>query len=210
MKTVLCYGDSNTYGYNPENGERYPKSIRWTTILQELLGNEYEVVSEGLNGRTTAYDRPDNGEYKNGFTPFKAIFGSNKPIDYLIIMLGTNDCNKELNLSVFDIAKGLEKLVTSAIDYSFHFQEYVPKIVVVAPASIADTYKTSPFSDQLDEEAMLKSIQIVPLYKELATKYNCLFLDNSKGEVSPIDSEHLTINGHKELAQRLAELIGYN
>lgn len=53
MTTILCYGDSNTYGYNPVNGLRYPKGVRWTGVLQKMLGEEYEVIEEGCNGRTT-------------------------------------------------------------------------------------------------------------------------------------------------------------
>ena len=54
MTTILCYGDSNTYGYNPVNGLRYPKDVRWTGVLQKLLGEQYAVIEEGCNGRTTA------------------------------------------------------------------------------------------------------------------------------------------------------------
>ena len=65
MKTILCYGDSNTYGYNPSNGFRYPEGIRWTCRLAKLLGEEYRVIEEGCNGRTTVYDDPIDG-WKNG------------------------------------------------------------------------------------------------------------------------------------------------
>lgn len=46
-KIILCYGDSNTYGYNPLNGLRYSKDIRWTGCLQKLLGEEYSIIEEG-------------------------------------------------------------------------------------------------------------------------------------------------------------------
>lgn len=47
MKTVLCYGDSNTYGYVPETGLRYPREVRYPGRLQLLLGEEYCVIEEG-------------------------------------------------------------------------------------------------------------------------------------------------------------------
>ena len=207
MKTVLCYGDSNTYGYNPENGLRYPKEIRWTTILQDLLGGGYEVIVEGLNGRTTAYDRAD-GAFKNGLTPLTAILGSHKPLDYIIFMLGTNDCNKDLDLSSNDIKDGMEKLIKETIyDMSF-MQDYMPIIIIVVPARIKDEYKISPFQDQLNEESVNKSKALASLYKELAYKYNLEYLDGTDIlEVSSIDSEHLTVKGHNKLAHLLKEII---
>lgn len=210
MKTILCYGDSNTYGYNPLDSGRYSKEIRWTTILQHLLGKQYEVIDEGLNGRTTAFDVPDGGAYKNGLTPIKTILGSHKPMDYLIIMLGTNDCNKQLKLSAKDIAEGMEKLIVKAIEDLEYLQGYIPKIILVTPAAIADNFESSPFIDQLDQNAVNKSRALAPLYKELADKYDLLYLDNTNAEVSPLDSEHLTIKSHVELANKLADLIKYN
>ena len=61
MKTILCYGDSNTWGYEPATKERYSRAERWTGILQRELGADYYVVEEGLNGRTTVWDDPIEG-----------------------------------------------------------------------------------------------------------------------------------------------------
>lgn len=208
MKTVLCYGDSNTYGYNPENGLRYSKEIRWTTILGKILGSEYEIIEEGLNGRTTAYDRED-GAFKNGLTPLSAILGSHKPLDYIVYMLGTNDCNKDLKLDVNDIKDGMEKIIkTTIFDMSF-MQKNMPKIIIVVPAAIKDDYKNSPLAYQLDDDSIKKSKTIAPLYKELCDKYNLEYLDCTDIlEVSSIDSEHLTVDGHNKLAHLLKEIIG--
>lgn len=206
MKSILCYGDSNTYGHDPRNSLRYKKELRWTTILQNLLGEDYEVINEGLNGRTTAYNRED-GAYMNGYTHLLACFATHKPVDYLIIMLGTNDCNKELHLTSNDIANGLEKLINLIENEGTLLQDIKPKIVIVTPACISEDYKTSPYFDQLDEESVKKSHEIEPLYKELARKHNCLYLDCSDLEVSSLDSEHLTIDAHNELAHRLANLL---
>ncbi|MDO4940545.1 MAG: GDSL-type esterase/lipase family protein [Erysipelotrichaceae bacterium] len=206
MKSVICYGDSNTYGYDPRNGLRYPKELRWTTILQKLLGAEYEVIVEGLNGRTTAYPRID-GEYKNGLPYLLPCLASHKPIDYIIFMLGTNDCNVDLNLSSKDISIGMEKLLDIATKEILSIQDYVPEIILVVPASIGSNYLYSPFADQLDELSVIKSKELASLYKELSNKYGCEYLDCSKLEVSSVDSEHLTIKSHQELARLLYEKI---
>ena len=206
MKTILCYGDSNTYGFDPRNYLRYPKENRWTTILQDLLGQEYEVIAEGLNGRTTAYDRPD-GYWKNGLSSLTAILGSHKPIDYLIFMLGTNDCNVDLYLTSKDICDGMEKLIVTSLQVLKDMQDNDPTIIVVAPAAIGENYHDSPFAYQLNDESIRKSHEIVSLYKDLSEKYDCLFLDASNLKVSELDCEHLTIDSHLQLANMLSNLI---
>lgn len=90
MTTILCYGDSNTYGYNPVNGLRYPKDVRWTGVLQKLLGEQYAVIEEGCNGRTTVFE--DIAEpWKAGLGYLKPCLNTHKPIDFVIMMLGSND-----------------------------------------------------------------------------------------------------------------------
>ena len=88
MTTILCYGDSNTYGYNPVNGLRYPKDVRWTGVLQKMLGEEYEVIEEGCNGRTTVFE--DTKEpWKAGLGYLRPCLNTHKPIDFVIMMLGS-------------------------------------------------------------------------------------------------------------------------
>jgi len=60
MKTVLCYGDSNTWGYDPATQSRYPREVRWPRVLRKELGDGYLVIEEGLNGRTTVWDDPNS------------------------------------------------------------------------------------------------------------------------------------------------------
>ena len=206
MKTILCYGDSNTYGYNPHNGGRYDKHIRWITILSKLLGDDYDVIPEGLNGRTTAYDR-EGEDVKNGLTHYRAIYGSHRPVDILIFMLGTNDCNADMNLSVDEIANGMERLIVLSKDAAMQKQGYLPKIILTVPAAIAGEYEKSPLSYQLSIDSLTKSKQIVEPYKQLAVKYDCIFLDASDLKVSEIDCEHLTEESHDKLAHMFFEVI---
>ena len=90
MKTILCYGDSNTWGYNPATTERSSRDERWTGILRRELDDGYLVIEEGLNGRTTVWDDPIEG-YKNGKEYLIPCLETHKPLDLVIIMLGTND-----------------------------------------------------------------------------------------------------------------------
>lgn len=204
--TVLCYGDSNTYGYDPYTHGRYPYEKRWTTLLGEMLGSRYEVISEGLNGRTTAYDRP-GAAWKNGMSSFTACLGTHKPVDYVIIMLGTNDCDEELGLSAGDIADGMESLVKLVEEETPALQGYVPEIIVAVPAAIQGDIEKSPFADKLTQVSVRNSLDIGPLYREIAERHCVRFADAGGMAVSS-DCEHLTEEGHRQIAELFFRSIG--
>lgn len=204
--TVLCYGDSNTYGYDPETESRYPYEQRWTTILGKMLGDRYEVIAEGLNGRTTAYDRP-GAVWKNGAGSFVACLGTHKPVDILVLMLGTNDCNSELGLSAEQIAEGMEQLIKLAEEESPGLQGYIPQIIVISPAAISEDFSGSSFADQLTDEAVKKSRDIGPLFSEVALKHLCKSIDATQSAEVSADCMHLTPRGHRQLAQLIYDEI---
>ena len=205
--TILCYGDSNTYGYDPHtDGARYPTEVCWTTRFSHAMGEGCRVIVEGLSGRTTAYDRVEF-PWKNGYPYLTPCLASHKPIDYLIIMLGTNDCNVEMELSAEQIAAGMELLVQTAEEVTRSEQGYVPRIVVVAPAAIRPEIEGTVFAYQLDETSVQKSHDIAPLYRKIAEEHGCLYLDATGVETSPIDCEHLTEFGHEQLAELMTDLI---
>lgn len=201
---ILCYGDSNTYGFNPNpDSYRYPYEKRWTTILAEKLGDKYVVAPEGLNGRTTAYDRP-GAAWKNGSTSFVVSLATHKPVDIVVIMLGTNDCNATLGLSADDIAKGMETLVEITEEMAPETQGYVPEIIIIAPGAIRPDYQGKPFESELDDNSVKNSHQIASLYAKIAEKHGCRFIDATEAaEVSELDCMHLSENGHRQIAELL-------
>ena len=146
---VLCYGDSNTYGYTPLTGTRYEKDVRWTGVLQKMLGDEYCVIEEGCNGRTTIHDDPIEG-WKNGYDYLKPCLNSHRPVDVVILMLGSNDLKKCFKLSAKEIAEGAEALVREIISFTSYKQEYVPAIILVSPPVIGENIEQSVFSDAFD------------------------------------------------------------
>ena len=200
MISVLCYGDSNTYGYDPCTCGRYPYEKRWTTLLGEMLGGRYEVISEGLNGRTTAYDRP-GAAWKNGASSFISCLGTHKPVDYVIIMLGTNDCDEEMSLSAVDIADGMETLVRMVEEETPALQGYIPEVIVAAPAAIQGDIEKSPFADKLTHASVKKSVDIGPLYRNIAEWHGVRFVDATDGIEVSSDCEHLTEEGHRQIAK---------
>lgn len=198
--SVLCYGDSNTYGYDPATGGRYAPEERWTNILAEKLGARYEVISEGLNGRTTAYDRPGAG-WKNGVSSFLACLATHKPVDYLILMLGTNDCIPGLGLTPEAIAGGMENLVKLAEDESPELQGYVPEIIVSVPAAIQGPYVSPPYASRQELEMAQKSRDIEPLYRDIADRHMLRFVSAVSGAEVSGDCTHLTEKGHRQMAE---------
>ena len=91
MKTVLCYGNSLTWGYVPDGSGRHALKDRWPEVLQTELGNGVHVVTDGLNGRTTAFDDHLSGFERNGAKTLTTVLGAHFPLDLVIIMLGSND-----------------------------------------------------------------------------------------------------------------------
>ena len=104
MKTVLCFGDSNTWGYVPGSvGERFSPDIRWPRRVASALGGEWDVISEGLSGRTATMDSPV-ADGRNGLTYLLPCLHSHAPIDVVVIYLGTNDAGDRYSLPAETIA----------------------------------------------------------------------------------------------------------
>ena len=115
--TILCYGDSNTYGYIPAGGgKRYDEDTRWTCRLQNQLGKEYHVIEEGCSGRTTDVDDPD-APWKNGMSGLLISLHSHKPIDMIILMLGTNDLKTVFHRDAETIAASAASVAEEAVRY---------------------------------------------------------------------------------------------
>jgi lysophospholipase L1-like esterase len=132
MRRILCYGDSNTFGTGPmarlSDDPIFPKDQRWAGVMAAWLGAEWDVVVEGLPGRTTVHDDPIEGAYRNGLRSLQAILESHRPIDLLIICLGTNDLKQRFSLGTQDIALGVGRLLREAANLAV-----VDKILVICP-----------------------------------------------------------------------------
>ena len=207
MITVLCYGDSNTYGYNPVNGLRYPKDVRWPGVLQKLLGDGYAVIEEGCNGRTTVFEDIEE-PWKAGVGYLRPCLNTHKPIDFVIMMLGSNDLKKMFHASAQEIADGAEVLVKIIKQFTKEKQGFVPKVILVSPPEIGKDIATSEFARSFDEDAIIRSKKLPILYEKIAKKYECIFFDAAKVvEASEVDSLHLMPEAHKELAEAFYNCI---
>ena len=203
MKNILCFGDSNTWGYVPGTGNRYPKQIRWTGLLQNLLGDSFFIIEEGLNGRTTVLDDPTRIA-KNGMTYLRPCLDSQAPIDLVVMMLGTYDCKHRFGLSAFDISEGVAMLVSIILQSGSGINGKAPQILLISPPLIA----AAPSKADLFSGAEEKSRQLAFHVQQVATNTASHFLDAAKHcSVSPIDGIHLDEAGHLALAQAIAGKI---
>lgn len=205
--SVLCYGDSNTYGYNPENGMRYAKRIRWTGKLQELLGEKYEVLEEGCNGRTTVFEDPVEG-WKRGIDYIKPCLNTHKPVDCVVMMLGSNDLKKTFHATSMEIAEGAGKIVEVIKDFCKEKQGFEPKILLVAPPVIGENICQGSFRASFDETAVERSKEFGVIYENVAKKCGCYFLDAGLYvKSSPLDSLHLSRGAHRKLGVEIGKFI---
>lgn len=118
MKQILCFGDSNTWGYDGESGRRLPWGVRWTSLLQEKFsGEEVRIIEEGLCGRTTIFEDPLR-DGRRGTALLPTILESHNPVDLVILMLGTNDCKTLFGASAEVIGKGIVRLLDQIEEYS--------------------------------------------------------------------------------------------
>lgn len=144
MFNILCFGDSNTFGSNPSGG-RWSRDQRWTGILQEILGEQYYVIEEGCGGRTTVQDDALELD-KNGRKHLPVALRSHRPLDLVILMLGTNDMKQRFNLLPVDIAYGAAELGKLVEHYDYGPGYPIPKVLMVSPIHLGKGVENSIFS----------------------------------------------------------------
>ena len=203
-RTVLCYGDSNTWGYRPVSGQRYAPDVRWSGVLRNSLGDKFWVIEEGLNGRTTVWDDPIE-RYKSGAEYLPPCLHTHKPIDIVILMLGTNDLKKRFSLSAFDVAAGMERLLKIIEQSGSGHNGAPPRVLVISPPHVGQM--KAPL-DEMFEGAAEKSRALSRYYKLFAKMHDCEFMDAAEiVTVSDKDGLHLDEEGHQKLGKAVAEKV---
>lgn len=199
MNNILAFGDSNTWGYNAKTRGRFPHGIRWTSLLQNALEN-VNIIEEGLCGRTTVFeDKQRKG--RRGIELLPTICETHSPLDFAIIMLGTNDCKAAYNAAPSDIGYGIEQCLDE-------LEKYIEprNILLVSPILLGENviYKDREFSKvSVDTSRRLKDI-----YKNIAQNHGTNFLAASDfAAPCDIDDEHLDENGHNALAKAVIEKL---
>ena len=223
QKRLLCFGDSNTYGWMGSlDGatRRYPSSIRWTGRLARMLGPRWEVLEEGLGGRTLH----DNFTVGNGMTIpgaglsagdyLPACLLSHLPLDIVVIMLGSNDMKSALKHSAEDIAAGMEKLLDLVLE--FPWQQVLdyphPRVLLLSPPLIGE--RKMSLAGARYAGAPETSRALAGLYRRLAEEKGAAFLDAASvltdapaGEAHGVDGMHLDERDHTRLAEAVFEKV---
>lgn len=213
MKSILVFGDSNVRGfvpgsYNPDNfmGERLTRFKRWTGVLQKNLGPSYDVIEEGLNGRTTVYDEIIPGRsFRNSLQSLSLCLESHYPLDLVIFMLGTNDLKKQFDASPQSITEGMRQLVKTVQVSAMGPLLNSPKIIVIAPPLIV-SHPT--LWEDFDNTASEKSKTLIHLYKQMTLEEQCGFIDsNHVVKASNLDGLHLDENYSEKLGKFVSDHV---
>ena len=208
MINILCFGDSNTWGYDPETQTRFSKKIRWTGVLQKLLGTNFNVIEEGLNGRTTNVNEKEEHDLgyfrpcRSAMDLLSILIETNSPLDLIVVMLGTNDLKTNFNQSPQIIAKNM-RLVCESIISNDYFQS--KSLILVAPSHINEN---SP--NLLDSfiGTTSASQSFANSYKKISDDLNLIFLDASESvKTNEIDGLHWDAIQHSDFANSLFNKI---
>jgi lysophospholipase L1-like esterase len=205
-RTIVCFGDSNTHGAHPDPavGGRHPRDVRWPGVMRAALGEGYEVIEEGLNGRCTVWDAAIEPG-RNGLAYLAPCLLSHRPVDLLIIMLGTNDVKRVYGVTASEIACGMGALVDVARGTLAGPGGTPPRILLVAPVPVILT----PHSEMWGYgPGIEESGRLAGMYRLMAEGKGVGFFDaGSVAQVSPLDGVHLDDAGHAALGTALAEVI---
>lgn len=211
MKDILCYGDSNTWGYVPADGSRYDLHTRWAGVLRDLLGDGYHVVEDGNNGRTPVWEDPVM-EDKDGLRYLDPCLVSHYPLDLVILMLGTNATKARFSATAWEIAKGMETLIHHVKKADCGPHGGAPEILLISPPLVADIPGTHA-SREFGPQAVEKTKLFAPYYEEIAQLNGVHFMDAAPYcEPSREDGLHLYPEGHRKLGeavyQKVLEIFG--
>ena len=208
MKEILCFGDSNTHGYMPGLGTRYPYDVRWPGVLARLLGAEYHIVEEGMDGRTTAFEDAIQ-PHRSALEYLYPCLKTHAPLDLVILMLGTNDTKVRYAVSAEEIGFGLQRdleEIETFFRYNAARAGTCPKILVVSPVPMP-----GPGGDpEFDAASLEKQRRLAAVYRQVAADYGCAFAaaeDWIGPELLGVDLCHFTPKAHPVYAEHIAKLV---
>lgn len=200
MKKIFCYGDSNTYGYNPEDGSRFDETTRWTGLLQKNLGVEHVVTNDGVCDRTGFVNNP-KGLLYSAQRHLPKMLTEIEEVNIFILAVGTNDLQSEYNINFDVVEKGLVTLINLA-------KEKAKQIIIIPPVILDEKVLKGAFSYQYNRTSIDKSKKIGKVYNKVAKAQRCAYFDINKfAKPSATDGLHYDANAHKLIAKNLADFI---
>lgn len=206
MKTILAFGDSITFGHDAANQRRHEYADRWPGALEAALGGQVRVIAEGLGGRTTAFDDPTAGADRNGARILPTLLESHKPLDLVIIMLGTNDLKPAIHGAALTASYGVRRLIQIVRGHFVQPGDVMPQIIVVSPPLINGTANVE--FNEMFEGGTEQSRLFARHYKNRADEYGVGFFDAAKvASPDPVDGVHLDAANTRAIGQGLVPLV---
>lgn len=198
MKNILCFGDSNTWGYDATNDERFNSDERWTKLLEKQLSGSANIYEAGIPDMTFGWD--SNLADRNGLKQIYAFVTSAMPLDLVIITLGTNDCKTVFHSDAEEIGKMAKQVINKVLKHEWA-EAYSTKVLLVAPVSMDERVaKTYPETMSMDSVELSKKLKNV-LRKE-AAETDQYFADADSWNVElDFDGCHYTREGHIAFAE---------
>ena len=213
MQTILCFGDSNTWGYDPSSTAktgspvRYAPEVRWTGALARQLGAGFRIIEEGQNGRTTVHDDPTAVAPRNGRAVLPVLLESHKPIDIVVLMLGSNDLKTIFHAPPGDIAAGASLLVKIILQSDAGPENKAPRVLLVCPPAIGDLSGLPELNAKL-ANGRHKSLALPEFSQCVARQHGVAFLNRQDIIVpSAVDGIHLEASEHTALGRAIAVAI---
>ena len=214
MKTILCYGDSNTWGFMPKKdspaitaNNRYPWGVRWTSLVQMQLGENYRVAENGVNGRTTMFDCP-LADYRNGLKDMEVGMQSQMPVDLVIIMLGTNDVKGHLGMPPYIISRGAGRLIEKIRMGGYGPDGASPEILLMAPIRMHPEAVNGWIAGEFTAESYEKDGMLDKYYRATAEEYGVHYMNAGEFVTAdPADGIHMNEEGHAILAEKVTAKV---
>jgi lysophospholipase L1-like esterase len=203
---ILCFGDSNTHGTPPmvsiNDLARFAQHERWPGVVRIQLGEQAHIIEEGQPGRTTLYDDPTAGGERNGMTALCISLESHRPIDYVVLMLGTNDLHTRFGLSAWVISLSIKKLIVKIQQMPCGpHNDVAPRILLVSPPPVIE----QGFAAQALIGAAAKSLEFAQHFEMIARETGVEFMDAGKIiSADPLDGIHFSAESHRVLGAAIA------
>jgi lysophospholipase L1-like esterase len=209
MKTILAYGDSLTYGANPvPGGPRHDYEDRWPTRLEVGLAGQARVIAEGLGGRTTAFDDGSASSDRNGAHVLPVLLDTHKPLDLVILMLGSNDLKPAIHGNALTASYGVRRLMQVVRGHFVQPGDVMPKILIVAPPLLAETDHAEMAIHFGGSDAIAESRKLAIYYKQRAYEYGAGFFDAATVAVAgPLDGVHLDPHNTRAIGDGLVPVV---
>jgi lysophospholipase L1-like esterase len=204
VRTVLCFGDSNTWGFVPAGGgARFPWEVRWPGVLQQLLGDDWRVIEEGLNGRTTVLENPLT-PYRNGRDYLLPCLESHMPLDHVVLFLGTNDLQDRYAMTPLDVARGATGLARLVARSEAGPGGAAPEVLVLGLPRLG------PVVPETMRGAAAKAAELPRCFALAADEIGIPVLDlSARVAYSDDDGIHLDERGHRAVAEAVATRLAH-